>query len=609
MTAPLWRSQNTFNSGTGTVSTTLPTGFAADDILILAVRGEEADSGTAIATPSGWTKIGSEVVSGSGSTGSRLAVFWKRATGSETTLTIADSGANTETTMHAISGCITSGDPVNAFATTADDGTADTSLSLDGITTTEDDTLVVFVAANGSIATTAMYSSYGWPTNIISPNLKRSDNRADIGGLGTQGGGIGVWTGTMGVAGSIGGSFTATTAANTRHIGFVIALKAANLAKTSADVGSSTESQLLAQTKTDTGLGADTHSPIGVQPVTGDTGSRTETYTLAVTTSSADVGTNTQSQTIAFPGPDTGSGADSQTIAVTTSGSDTGTGVESSPSIGTTRTDTGTSSETFSIAVTLTGADTASGIDTGTIGLSDSDTGSGLDTATLSLTDTDSGLAVETQSANASLSDNDTGTGTESQTVDTGGTFLLSDVDLSTHTETFSIAATSSGADVSSSSESYTIVANTVSSDTGTDSEAVVSIAFTRSDTGASLDAKTLTASLTDLDSVFWEDDPGDDVTIIHATLPVYTDLSTHTETQNAGPINFLAAPTGLTVVVVSETGISVSWDVVPGADYYQLERDSVIINSHIAATSYSDTGLSPETTYTYRVRAIRTIA
>ena len=65
---------------------------------------------------------------------------------------------------------------------------------------------------------------------------------------------------------------------------------------------------------------------------------------------------------------------------------------------------------------------------------------------------------------------------------------------------------------------------------------------------------------------------------------------------------------TGLTVTTVSSTQLDLSWDPVPDSDlsYYKIYRDGVYIGQS-TTTSYSDTGLSPGTTYTYEVSAVDT--
>lgn len=66
-----------------------------------------------------------------------------------------------------------------------------------------------------------------------------------------------------------------------------------------------------------------------------------------------------------------------------------------------------------------------------------------------------------------------------------------------------------------------------------------------------------------------------------------------------------LSAPT-LTATAKSSSRIDLSWTVAPGADSYTIYRNGNEIASGIATTSYSDTGLTPETTYSYEVKAIR---
>lgn len=67
-----------------------------------------------------------------------------------------------------------------------------------------------------------------------------------------------------------------------------------------------------------------------------------------------------------------------------------------------------------------------------------------------------------------------------------------------------------------------------------------------------------------------------------------------------------------LQAVAFSGTQIDLTWDPVETAGgtlaFYQIERDSVIINTSLDET-YSDTGLTPATEYDYRVRAVETTA
>jgi len=65
-----------------------------------------------------------------------------------------------------------------------------------------------------------------------------------------------------------------------------------------------------------------------------------------------------------------------------------------------------------------------------------------------------------------------------------------------------------------------------------------------------------------------------------------------------------LPPPQNLSATAVSSSQIDLVWDAVSGAVYYNIYRDNALIASS-SVTSYSDTGLSPSTTYTYNVSAV----
>jgi len=62
-------------------------------------------------------------------------------------------------------------------------------------------------------------------------------------------------------------------------------------------------------------------------------------------------------------------------------------------------------------------------------------------------------------------------------------------------------------------------------------------------------------------------------------------------------------APTGLTATPITSSRIDLDWNDTAGATGYDVERNSVIVASP-TSSSYSDTGLSPSTLYSYRVRS-----
>ena len=90
----------------------------------------------------------------------------------------------------------------------------------------------------------------------------------------------------------------------------------------------------------------------------------------------------------------------------------------------------------------------------------------------------------------------------------------------------------------------------------------------------------------------------------------VVVGVATETETaQTVSPptiATFPTPPPDFTVTPVSSSQIDLSWGAVVGADFYDIERDGVIIEKDYAGVSYSDLGLDPSTLYNYRVRAVK---
>ena len=81
-------------------------------------------------------------------------------------------------------------------------------------------------------------------------------------------------------------------------------------------------------------------------------------------------------------------------------------------------------------------------------------------------------------------------------------------------------------------------------------------------------------------------------INVYEAVLSVATDLP-------------FVAPT-LTATAKSSSRIDLSWTIAPGADSYTIYRNDSEIATGLTATSYSDTDLNPETTYSYEIEAIR---
>lgn len=63
--------------------------------------------------------------------------------------------------------------------------------------------------------------------------------------------------------------------------------------------------------------------------------------------------------------------------------------------------------------------------------------------------------------------------------------------------------------------------------------------------------------------------------------------------------------PTGLTATPISSTQINLAWTAGANSTAVDIERDGLIIAQNYVGTSYQDKGLSPSTTYSYRLRSV----
>jgi len=128
------------------VTVSWPPQHLLDDIGVLLVE----TANQAVTTPAGWTLIGNIGTGTSGVAAASTAIFgfWKRAaSGAEADVTVADSGARQTACILAFRGCVTTGSPIDASATSVQ-ATASTGASAPGLTTTADEALVVNVFSN-----------------------------------------------------------------------------------------------------------------------------------------------------------------------------------------------------------------------------------------------------------------------------------------------------------------------------------------------------------------------------------------------------------------------------------------------------------------------------
>lgn len=228
--APTFVAAGAVASGVGTIAPAIPAGVLANDILLLFV--ESANQTISLTTANGFAEVttspqGTGTAAGTAAT--RLAVYWKRATGSDSAPTVADSGDHQVGRIIAIRGCKTSGDPWNVTPAGDVAATASTSVTIPGVTTSVNNCMIVVAVSNATDTTTAQTSA--WTNSNLSSLTERIDSNATAG----NGGGFGVATGILATAGAT-GSTTATLATSSVQGRMCIALEPAALADTTADV-------------------------------------------------------------------------------------------------------------------------------------------------------------------------------------------------------------------------------------------------------------------------------------------------------------------------------------------------------------------------------------
>lgn len=287
MAAPTWVAAGTFVSTTGDATPGLPAGWQQDDIFLLFVEIDDANSVTA---PDGWTQA-TNVLSEGGT--SETYVFWRRATSLESDPTITDPGNRCNAIIHAFRGCTTSGSPVDVSATS---GTVSntTTLTLPSVTTTQANCMVVLYGTAGNSTT----SFSGWTNAGLTGVAERSDNSGSADVVMT----LGVATGVKATAGSTGTStVTASSAFDFDRTATTVALRSNenDTNPSSTDSGVGTETELISGTVTDSDSGVGTETQLISELKSNSdfgTGSEAELVTPATLISSSDSGTVTESE-------------------------------------------------------------------------------------------------------------------------------------------------------------------------------------------------------------------------------------------------------------------------------------------------------------------------
>ena len=214
---PTYVHQGDFTSGTGAISVPVPVGYYQNgDIFILLVSTANED----ITTPDGWTQVANSP-QGTGTAGSaggvRLAVFWKIVSGTQSAVSIADSGNLNIGKIF----CFRGFEPSEPFNVTA--GSVNTPASTDwscpAVTTTIPNCLILNCIAQDRDATTENTSLTAASNANLSNFTKRHDQTTNAG----TGGGLGLYYGGKAVAGDTGAT-SVTSAVSTTAAFITIAL-------------------------------------------------------------------------------------------------------------------------------------------------------------------------------------------------------------------------------------------------------------------------------------------------------------------------------------------------------------------------------------------------
>lgn len=204
--APSFQAAGTAVNSAAAVAVAWPAHIAGD-VALLFVESE-GDEAVTLSTAAGFASIGQTNITSGGSGGTRLTVFWARATSSAmASPTIANPDDHVYAQILTYRGVVSSGNPwdVTAGGTSA----SGTSVSLASVTTTVAQTLVVQVASRNNDSAAAAFSGYA------NANLTGITERSDAGTTTGTGGGFAVWDGVKATAGATGATTaTVTTSSN-----------------------------------------------------------------------------------------------------------------------------------------------------------------------------------------------------------------------------------------------------------------------------------------------------------------------------------------------------------------------------------------------------------
>lgn len=225
MALPTVNSVGAIASDIAAITVAPGTPHTTNDIDIVLLECEAADV-AALTTANGFARITAldqSIGTGAASTGrTQMSVWWRRWNGTDGSPVFTDAGDHNIGRMISISGCKTTGDPWNVLSTGTTDGTADTSVSAAGATTTVADCLVLVMACQGLPDADSAGTEFGAATNgDLATLTEQMDNNRSVG----NGGAIWMVTGQKATAGAYGAT-TCTATTSSKRVCATLALTA-----------------------------------------------------------------------------------------------------------------------------------------------------------------------------------------------------------------------------------------------------------------------------------------------------------------------------------------------------------------------------------------------
>jgi len=201
-------------AGQGDVTPAFPAAYSAvtNDT---AITFTEVDNANTVTPPTGWATLSVQGVASG--TVTKLTAIWRRLVAGDTAPLIVDPGNHIVARMIVINGGLTTEDPVQSTTTEL---VADTSVSIPGVTTTVNDTLILAAFSTGQDVNSSAGAT-GWANANLTGVTEQIDNWTTQG----TGGGMAMATGVMPTAGSVGNTTaTLSLTANFKAL-MVIAIK------------------------------------------------------------------------------------------------------------------------------------------------------------------------------------------------------------------------------------------------------------------------------------------------------------------------------------------------------------------------------------------------